>query len=163
MIDPISISVAFATAQGAVNGIKAAINMGKDINGIIGDFSKFFSASNDVLAAANKIKADNANKTDAQIGQQALQLAMAAKQLRVYAKELKELLIYSGNGDIWDEMLAEQTRLVKERKEFLRKQAISDKKKKEQIAELIMLTLIGVGSFMIIVPVVGLIFFVLTR
>ena len=163
MIDPISISVAFATAQGAVNGIKAAINMGKDINGIIGDFSKFFSASNDVLAAANKIKADNANKTDAQIGQQALQLAMAAKQLRVYAKELKELLIYSGNGDIWDEMLAEQTRLVKERKEFLRKQAISDKKKKEQIAELIMLTLIGAGSFMIIVPVVGLIFFVLTR
>ena len=163
MIDPISISVAFATAQGAVNGIKAAINMGKDINGIIGDFSKFFSASNDVLAAANKIKADNANKTDAQIGQQALQLAMAAKQLRVYAKELKELLIYSGNGDIWDEMLAEQTRLVKEKKEFLRKQAISDKKKKEQIAELIMLTLIGAGSFMILVPVVGLIFFVLTR
>jgi thiamine pyrophosphokinase len=163
MIDPISISVAFATAQGAVNGIKAAINMGKDINGIIGDFSKFFSASNDVLAAANKIKADNANKTDAQIGQQALQLAMAAKQLRVYAKELKELLIYSGNGDIWDEMLAEQTRLVKERKEFLRKQAIADKKKKEQIAELIMLTLIGAGSFMILVPVVGLIFFVLTR
>jgi thiamine pyrophosphokinase len=163
MIDPISISVAFATAQGAVNGIKAAINMGKDINGIIGDFSKFFSASNDVLAAANKIKADNANKTDAQIGQQALQLAMAAKQLRVYAKELKELLIYSGNGDIWDEMLAEQTRLVKERKEFLRKQAISDKKKKEQIAELIMLTLIGAGSFMILVPVVGLAFFVLTR
>jgi thiamine pyrophosphokinase len=137
--------------------------MGKDINGIIGDFSKFFSASNDVLAAANKIKADNANKTDAQIGQQALQLAMAAKQLRVYAKELKELLIYSGNGDIWDEMLAEQTRLVKERKEFLRKQAIADKKKKEQIAELIMLTLIGAGSFMILVPVVGLIFFVLTR
>jgi thiamine pyrophosphokinase len=163
MIDPVSISVAFATAQGAVNGIKAAINMGKDINGIIGDFSRFFSASNDVLAAANKIKADNANKTDAQIGQQALQLAMAAKQLRVYAKELKELLIYSGNGDIWDEMLAEQTRLVKERKEFLRKQAISDKKKKEQIAELIMLTLIGAGSFMILVPVVGLIFFVLTR
>jgi beta-lactamase regulating signal transducer with metallopeptidase domain len=116
-----------------------------------------------VLAAANKIKADNANKTDAQIGQQALQLAMAAKQLRVYAKELKELLIYSGNGDIWDEMLAEQTRLVKERKEFLRKQAIADKKKKEQIAELIMLTLIGAGSFMILVPIVGLIFFVLTR
>jgi thiamine pyrophosphokinase len=163
MIDPISISVAFATAQGAVNGIKAAINMGKDINGIIGDFSKFFSASNDVLSAANKIKADNANKTDAQIGQQALQLAMAAKQLRVYAKELKELLIYSGNGDIWDEMLAEQTRLIKEKKEFLRKQEIADKKKKEQIAELIMLSLIGVGSFAIIVPLVGLVFFILTR
>jgi len=163
MIDPVSISIAFATAQGAVNGIKAAINMGKDINGIIGDFSKFFSASNDVLSAANKIKADNANKTDAQIGQQALQLAMAAKQLRVYAKELKELLIYSGNGDIWDEMLAEQTRLIKEKKEFLRKQEIADKKKKEQIAELIMLTLIGAGSFMILVPIVGLIFFVLTR
>jgi hypothetical protein len=163
MIDPVSISIAFATAQGAVNGIKAAINMGKDINGIIGDFSKFFSASNDVLSAANKIKADNANKTDAQIGQQALQLAMAAKQLRVYAKELKELLIYSGNGDIWDEMLAEQTRLIKEKKEFLRKQEIADKKKKEQIAELIMLSLIGVGSFAIIVPLVGLVFFILTR
>ena len=163
MIDPVSISVAFATAQGAVNGIKAAINMGKDINGIIGDFSRFFSASNEVLTAASKIKANNANKTDAQIGQQALQLALAAKQLRVYAKEIKELLIYSGNGDVWDEMLAEQTRLIKEKKEFLRRQAIADKKKKEQIAELIMLSLIGVGAFMIIVPVVGFAFFMLTR
>jgi hypothetical protein len=163
MIDPVSISVAFATAQGAVNGIKAAINMGKDINGIIGEFSRFFSASNEVLTAASKIKADNAKKTDAQIGQQALQLALAAKQLRVYAKELKELLIYSGNGDVWDEMLAEQTRLIKEKKEFLRRQAIAEKKKKEQIAELVMLSLIGVGAFMILVPLVGFAFFMLTR
>jgi hypothetical protein len=163
MIDPVSISVAFATAQGAVNGIKAAINMGKDINGIIGEFSKFFSASNEVLAAASKIKADNANKTDAQIGQQALQLALAAKQLRIYAKELKELLIYSGNGDVWDEMLAEQTRLIKEKKEDLRRLEIAEKKKKEQIAELIMLSFIGVGAFMILIPLVGFVFYVLTR
>jgi hypothetical protein len=163
MIDPVSISVAFATAQGAVNGIKAAINMGKDINGIIGEFSKFFSASNEVLAAASKIKADNANKTDAQIGQQALQLALAAKQLRIYAKELKELLIYSGNGDVWDEMLAEQTRLIKEKKEYLRRLEIAEKKKKEQIAELIMLSFIGVGAFMILIPLVGFVFYVLTR
>lgn len=163
MLDPISLTAAFATAQGAVNGIKAAINMGKDINSIIGEFGKFFGASNEVLVAANKLKADNAKKTDAQLGQQALQTAWAARQVRLYAKELKELLIYSGNGDVWEEMVAEHTRLLKEKREYERKQAILAKKKKEQMAELIMLSLIGVGSFMILIPIVGAIFYALTR
>jgi hypothetical protein len=162
-MDPITLAAAFATAQSAVGGIKAAINMGKDINGIIGDFSKFFSASSELLSADGKMKANNANKTDAQLGQQALQTAWAARQVRLYAKELKELLIYSGNGDLWDDMIAEQTRLIKEKKEYERRQAIIQKKKKEQMAELIMLSLIGVGSFMIVVPIVGMTFFVLTR
>lgn len=163
MLDPITLTAAFATAQGAVNGIKAAINMGKDINGIIGDFNKFFSASNELLSADGQLKAKNAKKTDAQLGQQALQTAWAARQVRLYAKELKELLIYSGNGDLWDDMLAEQTRLIKEKKEYERRQAAIEKKKKEQMAELIMLSLIGVGSFMILIPIVGTAFFILTR
>ena len=59
--------------------------------------------------------------------------------------------------------LAEQTRLIKEKKEYERRQAAIQKKKKEQMAELIMLSLIGVGSFMILIPIVGMTFFVLTR
>ena len=45
MIDPFT---AFAMAQGAVKGIKSAMQLGKDINGLYNDFSQFFQAADAV-------------------------------------------------------------------------------------------------------------------
>jgi len=41
MIDPVT---AFAMAQAAVAGIKKAVALGKDISGLVGEFSRFFDA-----------------------------------------------------------------------------------------------------------------------
>jgi len=35
--------------------------------------------------------------------------------LREHEKELKDILFYSGNAPVWEEMMSEQTRLTKER------------------------------------------------
>lgn len=151
MIDPFT---AFAMAQGAVKGIKAAIALGKDINGLYKEFSSFYQNADAVHIASTKMKMDNIGKSDAQIGAQALEIAMASKALRDHEKELKDILFWSGNAPVWEEMMAERTRMTKERNAA--EKAIADKKQRdrETMAEIIMYSLYFVGALSVLVPVV---------
>ena len=103
MIDPVSIGIAFAVAQKAVGGIKQAIALGKDVNSLYGQFSRFFENS-DVVHSTNT-KISSGELTDGQIRSLSIQIAMQSKALRDAEKQLKELLIYTGNGDVWEEMM----------------------------------------------------------
>ena len=160
MIDPFT---AFAMAQGAVKGIKAAIALGKDVKGLIDDFSKFYSSADAVHSASTKMKIDNIGKTDAQISSDALKIAMASKALREHEKELKDILFWSGNATVWEEMMAERVRMTKERKAA--EQAIADKKQKdkEAMAEFFMNMMYFVGGLMIVVPVIGGTFYIISQ
>lgn len=161
MIDPFT---AFAMAQGAVAGIKKAVQLGKDINGLYKEFSTFFQSADEVHRASSKMKIDNIGKTDAQIGAEAMQIAMASKALRDHERELKDLLYWSGNAQVWDEMQAERLRMMKERNAA--EKAIADKKQKdkEAMAEMVMNTLYFIGGLMIVVPVIyGTIYIISNR
>jgi hypothetical protein len=151
MIDPFT---AFAMAQGAVSGIKAAMQLGKDVNGLYKEFSTFFQSADEVHRASVKMRIDNIGKTDAQINGQALQIAMQSKALRDSEKELKDLLYWSGNAPVWEEMMRERVRMMKERNAA--EQAIADKKQrdKEAMAELFMNMMYLIGALMIIIPVI---------
>jgi VIT1/CCC1 family predicted Fe2+/Mn2+ transporter len=151
MIDPFT---AFALAQGAVKGIKAAIQLGKDVNGLYKEFSTFFQSADEVHRASTKMRIDNIGKTDAQISDQALQIAMQSKQLRDHEKELKDLLFWSGNAQVWEEMQAERLRMMKERNAA--EKAIADKKQKdrEAMTELFMNSMYFIGALLIVVPVI---------
>ena len=105
MIDPFT---AFAIAQTAVKGIQSAIKMGKDINGIMSDVIKFMDAKDAVVASKSKSNA----KSDTG---KALETVMQAKKLADQEKELKEMLIYSGNGDVWTAMLLERSKIRHQR------------------------------------------------
>jgi hypothetical protein len=135
MIDPISIGIAFSAAQAAVKGIKAALQLGKDINSISGDLSKFFTASATVFTAQSAARMAKPNKSDAELGDIALQTVMQAKQLRDQEKELKELFIYSGNSDLWNQLQAERTRLIVEQRLELHRQQKAAEEKKAMIIE----------------------------
>jgi hypothetical protein len=115
MLDPVTIGIAFTAAQQSVGYIKKAIALGKDVNSLYGQFAKFFENS-DTIHSAN-IKAQNSKNilTDGQIRAMSIQIAMQSKALRDAEKDLKEMLIYSGNKDVWDHMMAERVRLYKER------------------------------------------------
>jgi len=160
MIDPFT---AFAMAQGAVKGIKAAMQLGKDVNGLYKEFSTFFQSADEVHRASTKMRIENIGKTDAQINDQALQIAMAAKSLRDSERELKDLLYWSGNAPVWEEMMAERLRMMKERNAA--EKAIADKKQKdkEAMAELFMTIMYLIAGIMIVVPVIGLSFYVITN
>ena len=151
MIDPVTIGIAFATAQKTVGYIKQAVALGKDVNSLYKQFSSFFENCDTVHSASSalKVKADNALLTDGQIKAQALQLAMHSKALREAEKELKDLLIWSGNKDVWDEMMQERVRMYKER-------AAAEKKRQEIIAkahaDMVDRVLIGISTMAISVP-----------
>ncbi len=109
MIDPLT---AFAVAQGAIKGIQAAIKMGKDINGISGDLMKFFEAK-DVIAKESVKKKKSFGKSDTAV---AFETVMQLKQLQDAENELKQMLIWSGNDDVWNALMLERNRMVAERK-----------------------------------------------
>ena len=128
MIDPVS---AFLAAQAAVKGIQAAIKLGKDVQGIASDLSKFFEAKDIVQQAANnpkKFKSDTA---------QALETVMQAKQLAEAETELKNALIWSGNADVWEGVLLERNNIIQRRKQAEMEEALAKSKKRQQIMELL--------------------------
>lgn len=156
MIDPVSIGVAFTAAQSAVNGVKKAISLGKDINSVINDIGKFFRYSQQVYEAAGKSSADNYKKSDAELSEIALQLAMSAKKLREDEKMLKDLLYWSGNAQVWVDMQKEHLRLIKEKREYEKRQRELRIKRNQEIAEAIltaMVALVATGIVSIILTI----------
>ena len=128
MIDPFT---AFAAAQAAVKGIQAAIKLGKDVQGIAADLGKFFEAKDAVQEAANnpkKFKSDTA---------QALETVMQAKQLAEAENELKNMLIWSGNADVWEGVLQERNNIIQRRKKAEMEAAAAKAKRRKEIVELL--------------------------
>ena len=117
-MDPITIGLAFAAAQSAVGHIKQAIALGKDVHSLVGQFSKFFESSDAIHRARIKAqsKASRLGKTDAELGREALEIAMHSDALRQAERELKDMIVWNlGKPEVWAHMIAERTRLFKER------------------------------------------------
>ena len=85
---------------------------------------------------------------------------MQSKALRDAEKELKEMLIWSGNKDVWDEMMAERVRMYKERAKL---QADMKNARIQAQADMIDRLLIGTSFMAIAVPVVMFTFAMITR
>ena len=160
MIDPITLGIAFTAAQQSVGYIKKAIALGKDVNSLYGQFAKFFENS-DKIHGAN-VEAQNSKKilTDGQIRAMSIQIAMQSKALRDAEKELKEMLIWSGNKDVWDEMMAERVRMYKERAKL---EADIKNARIQAQSDMIDRVLIGISFMAISVPVVLFSFAMMVR
>ena len=133
MIDPITISAAFALAKSAISGVQEAIQMGKDLQECSGDLIKFFELRDTVAKAAVQ---DKGKQPRSDMGQ-ALDSVMQAKALRDAEKKLKEQLIYSGQGDVWESIQAQYNYIVATRKREEREEAEAAKNKREQMAEMV--------------------------
>jgi hypothetical protein len=160
MLDPVTIGIAFTAAQQSVGYIKKAIALGKDINSLHGQFARFFQNSDTVHTASVQTLANKNPLTDGQIRALSIQIAMQSKALRDAEKQLKELLIYSGNRDVWDEMMAERVRMYKERAKM---QADIKNARIQAQTDMIDRLLIGISFMAIAVPVVLFTFTMITR
>ena len=120
MIDPFT---AFAAAQAAVAGIQKAIKLGKDVNGLVGEFSRFFDARDAVQKAAN----DAGKKGQSDTGR-AMEIVMQANQLRESEEQLKHMLVYGGYPELWEMMLRERMK-IKQAREKAERVAAAERKK----------------------------------
>jgi hypothetical protein len=147
-MDPITIGLAFTAAQSAVGHIKQAIALGKDINSLVGQFSKFFESSDAIHRERMKVtaKASRLGKTDAELGHEALQIAMHSDALRQAERELKDMILWQlGKPEIWTQMIAERTRLFKERAEAEREEEKRQLEHKKKMADQFMFGMYFIG------------------
>ena len=150
-MDPITIGLAFTAAQSAISGIKQAIAMGKDVNNIIGQVGHFFEAADQVHMASIQAKHGAMGQTDAQLGRQALEFAMRSNQLREDERALKDMIYWQlGKPEIWQEMIAERTRLIKEKRAGEEAMAKAKQAHKEKMASYVMLTMYILGGALVI-------------
>jgi hypothetical protein len=148
-MDPIT---AFAAAQAAVLGIQKAIKLGKDINGLVGEFGKFFDARDAVQKAAND--AGKSGKSDTG---RAMEIVMQANQLRESEEELKHQLVYGGYPELWEMMLKERMKIKQARERAERVAEIERKKVSAQ--RLLMAQFVG-GAICIVTIGIVVIFII---
>ena len=156
-MDPITIGLAFSAAQSAVSHIKQAIALGKDVNSLVGQFSKFFESSDAIHRERSKVKAKGSQlgKTDAELGKEALEIAMHSDALRQAERELKDMIVWTlGKPEVWEQMIKERTRLFKERAEA---ELAEEKRKlehKKKIADQFMIGMYFLGFGAIVFAIV---------
>ena len=152
-MDPITIGLAFTAAQSAVGYIKQAIALGKDINSLTGQFSKFFESSDAIHRERTKVKAkaSRLGKTDAELGHEALQIAMHSDALRQAERELKDMILWQlGKPQIWEQMIAERTRLFKERAEAQREEEERQLAHKKKMADMFIFAMYFIAGSVIL-------------
>ena len=149
MIDPFT---AFAAAQAAVAGIQKAIKLGKDVNNLVGEFSRFFDARDAVQKAAND--AGKSGKSDTG---RAMEIVMQANQLRESEEQLKHMLVYGGYPELWEMMLKERMKIKQARE---RAERIAEVERKKVSAQRMLMAQIIGGAICIITIGVVIIFIV---
>ena len=130
MIDPFT---AFAVAQGAIKGIKAAIQMGKDVQSITNDVMKFFDAKDKVAKEAVK----DPKKKYSSDTSQAMSTVMQLHELNKAEEELKWHFINQGHSQLWSQILLERNAIVQRRRTQEILDARAAKNRKAEIDEAI--------------------------
>ena len=151
MIDPIT---AFATAQAAVAGIQKAIKLGKDIQGLVGEFGRFFDAKDAVIKAAND--AAKSGKSDTA---QAMEFVMQQNQLREAEEHLKHTLIYTGYPELWEQMLAKRLEIQRERR---RAEEAARKERARVVAQRILIAQI-IGASITVIILAALVIYIVRQ
>jgi len=124
----IEVGVAVQVAGAAYNAIKSAVERGREAQDMIGAFSKFFDSMDSVSEANIKNQsASMASKffNGSSVEAQALEITAAKHKIAFMEKELREYLIYSGQGAFYDDMMEERKRIRRHRQAVTRRKAES--------------------------------------
>ena len=144
-MDPLTVGAAFAVAQASVKTVKEAIKLGKDIYEVSGDLTKFFTSQSQINQELRKAEGkkqellkDSKHADYYDLTARALDAAIKAKKMKQDEAEIKTLLIWTGNGDVYRDMVRERLRLEKEQEiaesRELFERTIKEKKKQESKA-----------------------------
>lgn len=152
----IEIAAAVSMATSAYNGIKRAIEMGREAQDVAQAFGKFFDAKESIAEASVKHREGSKVKklfSGTSVEAQALEITAAKHKTMQLEKELREFLLYSGQVQFYEDMMLERRRIRESRIAEARRQAAKQ-------ALIIDGTIIGVsciGCFMFLMWAVNLI------
>ena len=148
-MDPVTISLAVGVASKAFNAIKSGFAMGRDLEQMSGDLSRWMGASSDIDQAEKQAKNPGVfGKVfgGGSIEATALQAYAAKKKLEEQRYELKIFLNLTQGPGAYDELLQMEGQIRKQRQETIYKQ----QQLRRQIGEAIgwfVLFLVTIGFF----------------
>ena len=152
MLDPASIATAVSLSTAAFNNIKKAFAMGRDIEQMGGDLSRWMKASSDIDNAVSTSKHPPFYKkmlSGDSVEEAAMKSLVAKKTLEKQRYELQNYIQFKFGTKAWDDLLRMEGQIRKQRTELIyKRQAI-----KQKIIE-------AVCIFLLIFTVIGFIFFV---
>ena len=110
----IEIAAAVSIASSAYNGIKRAMDAGKEAADLAQGFGKFFDAKDQIIRASQSSQHQpvvNKLFNGTSVESQALEVTAAKHKIAQLEKELREYLIWSGQGAFYEDMMGERRRI----------------------------------------------------
>ena len=152
-MEPFTTAIAaISAAQKIIGVVKQALNAGKEFQSLGPLLSSYFDAK-DAAVKLNTQESTKKGFKGSKTGQ-AMQNVLALKQMEDAEREIKEHLVYTMQGDLWDRIIAERTRLHQEEKAAM----LAEKKRKalakKRAAEVMEALMIG-GAVLLIVTMTG--------
>ena len=146
MIDPVTVSLAVGAAGKAFSAIKAGFAAGRDLEQMAGDLSRWMGAVSDVDNAEKQAK--NPGVFDKLFGKDsveatALQAYAAKKKLEEQRYELKVFLNMTYGPKAYDDLLAMEGQIRKERQQRVYAQQKLRQQIRDAIAIFILIGIVG--------------------
>jgi len=145
-MDPVT---ALATASSAFAVIKKGISVGRDIESMIGDVSRWMGALSDLDQAEKEAKNPPifkklvASKT---VEQEAMEIFAAKRKAQQQREELRTFIQYTMGQKAWDDLIKTEARVRKERQETIYRQR-ERRQKFIEICAVILLGVLSIGLF----------------
>ena len=139
-MDPVT---ALATASSAFAVIKKGISVGRDIESMIGDVSRWMGALSDLDQAEKEAKNPPifkklvASKT---VEQEAMEIFAAKRKAQQQREELRTFIQYTMGQKAWDDLIKTEARVRKERQETIYRQ----RERRQKFIEICAVMLLGV-------------------
>ena len=133
-----------STANAAISAVKEMIGSGRDLMDCGKELGDYFSAKSEIQKQANP----SGKGSD-------LEAFFALEKLKQQEQELKEMMIYSGRGGMWDDWLLFQAEQKRKRDDQAKQILIAKTKRKKKIHDWIVgifvsvAILSGVGAIVV--------------
>ena len=153
MFDPASIATAVSLSTAAFNNIKKAFAIGRDLEGMSGDLSRWMKASSDIEQAVKSTKNPPFYKkmlSGDSVEESAMKSLVAQKTLEKQRYELQQDVKFKFGVKAWDELLKMEGRSRKQRQQLVYKR----QEVKQKCIE-------GFFIFVVLATSIGFIFFVI--
>tara|TARA_R100001463_G_scaffold24708_3_gene58816 strand:- start:710 stop:1183 length:474 start_codon:yes stop_codon:yes gene_type:complete len=150
MVDPIS---AIAIAGSAFNALKKGVSIGRDIESMGKDLSRWMGAVSDIDRAHHEAKNPPIFKklfSGKSVEQEAMELFTQKKQLENQRDELRKLISSMCGPNAWQELIKMERDIRKQRQETMYAQREARKHFMEAIAIIfLVLTVVGFGILLL--------------
>ena len=152
-MDPVS---AMAAASAAFGALKKGFQLGRDVESMIGDLSRWMGALSDLEQAEKEAKNPPIFKklfAGKSVEQEALEIVMHKRKVQEQRDQLRQLIQYTCKAGTWEELVRMEVKIRKERQETLYRQ----KERRKKFVEIVLISLLLAVGLAVIVAIIAFI------